>query len=253
MKTLLIYPHGIGDIILATPALKQYKKDTDAFVGMAIMSRLRSSQILDHCPHVDEVLYTKDMWNDFPNVHVGKGAVIGACRQIGKDKGYDQVIYIEHPAPKNKITIVADKLGVIPEDYHTEVYISDEDWDKAREIVGELTDYGFVHDYSPSNVTPPKNLPSGYGKQWLLDNGIKDIVEVGKTFSATEYNINVQFAIMYYARAIVLIDSAFYHAAGALDKKIDYCYFGPRKNVYERVKPLHPVEQNIIFERIHDK
>ena len=51
MKTLIVYPHGIGDIILATPALRALKEK----VGFMMLNRLVSSEILTHCPYVEKV------------------------------------------------------------------------------------------------------------------------------------------------------------------------------------------------------
>ena len=60
MKVMIVYPHGLGDCILATPALRSYKNKTGNFVGFAMLERFRSSELFKHNPYVNELIYTKD-------------------------------------------------------------------------------------------------------------------------------------------------------------------------------------------------
>jgi len=114
LKLLVVYPHGLGDCILATPALRERKKQTDDFIGFAMLERFRSSDLFAHNPYVDEVLYTKDAWNDFPSFEVGCQAVEQQCVSLALEKGYDRVIFVKHSPSGSKILDCAEALEVSP-------------------------------------------------------------------------------------------------------------------------------------------
>ena len=243
MRTLVIYPHGLGDCILATPALRAYKRQTGAFVAFATLERFRSAELFRHSPYVDELLYTRDAWNEFPSFGEGCRAIEEECRKLHGSR-YDEVVVIKHSPDGSKILDCARALGVALHDPHTAVYISEGDWAAADAFVRDLGRFGFVH--AETGVSS-KDLPPGYGARWLRTHcGLDHVVEVGKTFGVSEFNVNVQFAIMARAAAVCLTDSVFYHACGAMDKDVDLVYFARGRAVYERVRPLHPVRQNVV-------
>lgn len=243
-KVLIVYPHGLGDCILATPAIREYKKQTGNWIGFATLERFRSAELFKNNPYVDEVIYTKDAWNDYGNFEKGAREVQEYCEQYAKDNKYDEVIYINHSPNGSKIFDCCQSLGVFSEDYkdfHTEVYLTDEDreWAIMEQGIIEL-DFGFVH--SKTGV-PGKDLPVGYGAQWIDGNYGCRVIEKDKVMP-----IGRGFALMKLAKAVCVTDSVYYHAAGAMDKDVDLAYFARGKSVYDRVKPLHEVKQNIVYE-----
>ena len=243
MKILVLYPHGLGDCILATPALRERKIKTGDFIGIAIRERFRSSNFFFGCPWVDEVFYTKQPWQDYPSYEIGCRDIIEKFKVIGKENGYDEVIFVDHSG--HKILSVAKTLEVdVFRNCHTEVYITEEQEEKARFLIGSLK-FGFVHTNTGVSA---KDLPEEYGAKWIAKRlGIEHIVEVGKTFKYDEFDIGTQFAIMNLASGLCLPDSVFFHAACALDKKIDLSYFYKGSSVYDRVKPLHDSEHNLTY------
>lgn len=246
---LILYPHGLGDCILLTPALRKYYNTFNEKVNVAILKRFESSEIFNHCPYIDNVYYVSDPWNDFKR-SPDWNAVIDECKKFD-DK---TTMFILHKG--HKIIDSSKCLSVElkdDNDFKTEIFISDEDKKQAKAIIHSLVgknDYGFIQTNTgingKTNATY-KDLDENFGEKWLLENtDVKHFIEIGKSFSALDYNINIQFEIMNRARHVVLPDSVFYHACGALNKKVD-CVTFKRKDVYERVKPLHKVEQNILF------
>ena len=245
VRTLIVYPHGLGDCILATPALRQYKRRRGDFVGFAMLERFRSSEIFAHNPYVDELIFTRDAWNDFPSFAEGCRAVESQCRESARAKGYDRVVFVRHSRDGNKILDCAEALEVDLFDPHTEVFIADRDREQAERIVAGRSHYGFVQTHTG---VAAKDLPKGYGRAWLrCRRGLRHTFEVGRDFTFDQVNINVQFAIMARADAVCLPDSVFYHACGALDKPVDLAFFARGRSVYERARPLHPVRQHVVF------
>lgn len=245
VKTLVVYPHGLGDCILATPALKAYKAQGH-FIGFAMLERFRSSELFKNNPNVDEILYTKDAWNDYPTFEEGMADVEKDCRERARERGYDEVIVVKHSQAGSKILDTAEALKVSLKDVQTKVYGTLEDFDRAFDIIHPRIPYGFVHS---NTGVPTKDFPPGFGARWLRENcNVEIVLEVGQTFRYDGFNINVQFALMAGAKAICVPDSVFFHAACALDKRVNLAYFAKGEGVYNRVKPLHDVPHNVVYE-----
>lgn len=244
MKTLIVYPHGIGDIILATPALRALKER----VGFMMLNRLVSSEILTHCPYVEKVYGCPDPHNDYDgNVMHGIQDVQQRAVHLAREEGFERLAYLDHTVPRNKISLNLDILGIPHENeseefYKTEVFLSQEDRDFAKEFVGDR-EFTFIHGSSPS--VPPKDFPQDFLEKLRRE---EEVIEVGVDFQPTDFDINKQFAILELADKVKVIDSAFYHAAHALGKDVDLAYFNRGKEVYDRVKPLHTVKENICYE-----
>lgn len=245
-KVLIVYPHGLGDCILATPAIREYKKQTGNFIGFAMLERFRSAELFKNNPYVDEIIYITDPWNDYPSFNEGMCAIMKYCQQYADDNGYDQVKGIQHSPDGSKIKDCYESLRIFSNgDLHTEVYLTDEDHEWAKKANGIMPKFGFIH---AKTGVPNKDLPIGYGSGWIQKNfgrlsSIFYLIEVDKVEPITR-----GFALMNLADVVVVTDSVYYHAAGAMDKDVDLAYFARGKSVYDRVKPLHPVKQNIVYE-----
>ena len=248
MKVFIVYPHGLGDCILATPALREYKLKTNNWIGFAMLQRFKSSMLFQWCPYIDQLFYTKDAWNDYPTFEYGCRDLRLYANYMAKKYGYQEVIFIHHGKGTSKILDCAKALGVeaeVRKNPKTEIFIAEIDKRIARDCLQPKGKYGFVHSYT--GVTA-KDLPMWYGRNWLKKQyDIDEYVDPGVTYNWYDYSINVGFALLEKANAIVVSDSVYYHAAGALNKPVDLAYFAKGPSVYERVKPLHNVPQNIVY------
>lgn len=247
MRILICYPHGLGDCVLLTPALRDYFHLTGKKMSVATMERFRSSMFFDNNPYVDEIFYTKDAWNDFHDPNFGFQSVQKYCEDIAAANGYTHVVFPRHKVVTEKIHSNYVELGVVqPINPTTEIYTTTHDVRVAKEIIERCVgdnQFGFVHT---TTGVPRKDLPDGYGEKWLKKYRDLDyVIEVDKDFGALEYPITVQFEIMRLASAVCLPDSVFYHACGAMHKPVDFVYFARGKEIYDRVKPLHKTLQNI--------
>jgi hypothetical protein len=243
MRKLIVYPHGLGDCILATPALRALKEEGH-FIGFATQERFRSARLLDGCPYVDELFYTKDVWNDFSSLQVGQQEVLRSCREMSKKNGYDECIFVWHKKGEHKITGTARILGVELKDLRTEVFISDDDTAQALPYF-PASSYGFVQT---NTGVPRKDLPKGHGATWLKKHfGVEHIIEVGETFQYNEISIGAQFVLMGSAASVCVPDSVFFHAACAMQKRVDLAYFARGPEVYDVVKPLHKNEHSVRY------
>jgi hypothetical protein len=249
-KVLILYPHGLGDCILLTPALREFYKTTGNKCSVAILEKFQSSEIFDRCPYIDKIFYTKDAWHDFENEIVGFRTLYQTWKNNAIDMSYQGFCMPTHNNSENKILVNMSSVGIRrPQECHTDIFTSEQDKALAVEIVRELVGdnkFGFVQTIAGHQI---KNLPEGYGRKWLLENkGLENVIEIGKEVGLLEYNINVQFEILRLADAVCLPDSVFYHACHAIDKPVDFVYFARGTQVYERVRPIHEVVENVVFE-----
>ena len=250
MKTLLLYPHGLGDCILATPLLRTLHKRGDE-VGFATLERFRSARLLDNCPYVQELFYTKDAWNDFPSFEVGMQHLAQVCLHWIKERGYQLFVPVKHGPKEHKIIANYLRVGIDPfgpdfdESLQTEVWITPEDEEAAKRYKPEQP-YAFIQTRTG---VPAKDLPIGFGQAYARNHGIPDFVEVGISFRYDEIPIGAQFALLRDASMVIIPDSVFFHAACALGKAIDFVYFARGRGIHDRVHPLEgPHKYNPVYQ-----
>ena len=250
MKTLLLYPHGLGDCLMLTPTLREYYNKTGIKFSLCIQKRFESSEIFKNCPYIENTHYVKDPWNDYPNYQIGFNEVIKDGNNIGKENNYDITIYLACKSNIHKIIQNAKDLKIGLTDTSMDVFIGDDDKKIADNVIKELVGdkkYGFIQTKTGAGTT--KDLPEGYGEKWLKENkGLENFIEIGKSFKYDEYNINVQFEILKRASGVCVPDSVFYHACIAMNKDIDLVYFGRGRDVYNRVGSLNKnIKENVIY------
>lgn len=251
MKNLLIlYPHGLGDCILLTPAIREFYKATGNKVHIATLERFKSAQFFHNNPYVDKVFYTKDAWHDYSNAQLGFKSLYQEWKEFAKEQGFGGFVMPMHSIPRSKIVLNLEAIGVRnAKNYSAEIYTSEKDKKTAKEIVHNLvgnSDFGFVQT---KTGVESKDLPKGFGREWLKTNKkLNNFIEIGVDFEPLDYNINIQFEIMRKASAVCLPDSVFYHACHAIGKKVDFAYFGRGKGVYDRVKHIVSSEEKVVFE-----
>lgn len=249
-KILTLYPHGLGDCILLTPAIREFYKVTGNKVCIATLERFKSAKFFDNNPYVDQIFYTKDAWHDYPNSQIGFSSLYNEWKSFAKDNNFDGIVMPMHSNPTSKIDLNFKYFGLVnPENEKAEIYTTAKDVKTAQDIILNLTKgepFGFIQT---STGVKQKDLPDGYGAGWLRENrSLNSFIEVGKHFSALEYNINVQFEIMRRANAVCLPDSVFYHACHAIGKEVDLAYFGRGPQVHQRVRHKIPSKENVVFE-----
>jgi hypothetical protein len=246
---LIVYPHGLGDLIMLTPALRAYFHRTGKKVSVAILNRFRGCGLLDNCPYIEDILYVKDPWNEST-----RKLVMQEGRKLAKSRNLTPLC-VWHPPGEHKIVYNLVMMGVEPFDgFNTEVYISDADRRIADEWLGDhgFTDaYGFVQTSTgvrgKTNAGGKKDLTPGWGARYMRHHGVERVVEIGIDFQYDEMPIPAQFVIMACAEKICIPDSVFYHAACALNKKVDLVFFGRGKGVYERVRAMHDVRETVVW------
>lgn len=224
MKVLFLFWHGLGDNILATPAIKAYKEaHPDHYIGWAMLRRFKSAQLYN--PYIDEYHWTSDAWNDFKDYKMGSDIVRGEAVILKQVYKYDKMIVIDHRSSnKHKIYRTADEMGTpVPMNPKTEFYFQ---FPRAM----PRWDYDFFHGKT--------------GVQ-AKDMMIEDVQRIHGQISNPLMNADVNKPLWYWAeflgqaKKIYVVDSVYFHIACALGKVPDVSYFAKGKPVFDVVKPLH--------------
>lgn len=228
MNRLIIYPHGLGDCILLTPALRQYFDRTGEKLSIVTQERFENTKLFENCKYIDQIYYDKDAWNDFPSFNEG-------CKYLYKKYSdvFPRVTLIKHSTYGSKIIENCEQLGVKPLTKQCEVYITEDDIDTAWKIYPD-NEFIFVHRHTG---VKSKDIADEKVTE-LLKNNTYSIVEPGVTYDEKKYPIGVGFALLARARERYLADSVFFHASCALNININYAYFARGSSVYERVRHL---------------
>ncbi|MEW6378430.1 MAG: hypothetical protein AB1611_02350 [bacterium] len=241
---LIIFWHGLGDFILATPALREfYRHNPGCRLGIAVRQMVHDSGILDRCPYFDMVHVIPEV-EDREHYRKKLEKYLQAGNMIRREHGYEKLVCIKHrPAWRygiHKIQRTANELGVGPiTDTRTELYLSDQDRSQARSWLQEHgyeeNNYIFLHRQT---ANPVKDMPEDVAARVLLQLPPLPVIEVGKTYSIHDRHINFSFALLEKARLIVVADSVFLHAANALGKDIAIAYFSLMPGIIDEVRPL---------------
>ncbi len=245
---LIIYPHGLGDCLMLTPAIREYYFKHQQKVNVMILERFKSSQIFCNNPYIANVYYCKDPWNDFETKNIGFNQVIDDGHSIAKENSL-KPIFIKHKGKTHKIKFNCKALKV-KFSKKIDIFINLNDFITAEKFIEKEfknQPYGFIQ--SITGAGQDKDLPPGFGEKWLKTHrSLKKFCEIGKNFQYDDFNINIQFAILSKASAVCIPDSVFYHACSGLNKTIDFAYFGRGKDVHSRVKNLNPkITEHIFF------
>lgn len=134
MKTLICWAHGIGDTIMLTPSLKQYRASRpDSQIGLAYSRRIHADEL--RIPYVDEYFDLSDAWMDFnENFEQGMRCIVNESKAIAKTHGYGEVEVITMRSERaHRMDKIADCLGLNGVGYETEVIFGKSFIDDVKE------------------------------------------------------------------------------------------------------------------------
>jgi ADP-heptose:LPS heptosyltransferase len=116
-KRLIVFPHGIGDVVMLTACLAGYKKKYQSSIGLALVDRITRDGF-----RVDGVDYyhtTMNPWHDAEDFAQGMRGVIEEAKAIGETCKYDEVDVVASNmldqmggrTSQHKTEVIAKELG----------------------------------------------------------------------------------------------------------------------------------------------
>jgi hypothetical protein len=249
-KVLFVFWHGLGDNILATPCIRQYKLQTGNSIGWMMIERIKSAQFFNDNPYIDNIHWCPDAWKIYGERLYKYGAleVFKEAKKIALEYKYDDIKFISHgSSSKHKIFRTADEMGIELDtgDLHTEFHYNPENCKEHLSKIKLPEKYVF---FNGRTGVKKKNLPIEFVRTHMKKESI-DLPIVSPDFSwdISKVPMSVCAEVLKRASNIYVADSAIYHLAHALDLKIDLAYFQRGKRIWDIVKPLHENTENVIF------
>lgn len=211
-RALILYPAGIGDVIMLTPCLRTLA-NAGYTVDMIVRGSVIDSKLLDCCPYIG-TLYRTIADGRRPAYKTHHMPLFNSLKDRYDWTGVSTLYY----RTRSRIKLISRELKLIPETFNLEVFVPDVSYAKAKHYVDEHIggDFIFVH-------TQPSAHP---GHKWDCSEFVKKnlpslpVVNMHKTGLLWK-DINTTFALMSMAEHRVLSSSVMVHACDALDLTID--------------------------------
>ena len=235
---LISYLHGIGDTIMLTPAMRALHEAGERF-DLVLFDYVKNSHLLDNCQYINNIHTLKSHWKH-PRPGHQYAANINRVIEIGKK--YDETIIIDHKGfekGEHKVDYNMRRCGVYG-NTKCEVFIPEKMRVKAKEAIDSWgEEFVFAHWCVPDHPYHTWKdatawINANFGNRYYLYNTCS-----GKPND----NINMAFAMMSMASAVVLCSSVFVHAADAMGIPIDCLYYGHRD---DKVIPRHTEIRTLI-------
>lgn len=238
-KALILYWHGLGDVIMLTPHLRHLYNEGYK-VDLLCRAAVRESHLLDHCPYVDKLIEVGNPWRSEKEFSEQALHNIKRFHKMSQ-KGYDWSGKAPHQVYRyqgyHKIDITSAELKLEIKDKKLEVFIS-------KEAEQQALDYGdseFIFCHTAVGNHPYNSWDA---TQWMVENlpRLRIIDRVSPVFD----DINAEFALAKRAKHRVLSDSVFAHACNAMGVVVDVINYGrPDRKVWalDQSKVLHIREE----------
>ncbi len=115
-RRLLVFWHGIGDNIMAIPALRALKeKYPDDSLGLMYLKRIDKDGLFGDSPYIDATYTCSDAWNDYLDYDTGVTAILEEANRVAEKEGYDEIVPVTLRScslENHRIYRIAHELGV---------------------------------------------------------------------------------------------------------------------------------------------
>jgi len=242
-KALILYWHGLGDVIMLTPHMR-YLYNKGYKIDLMCRDIVRKSHLLDHCPYVNELIEIESPWRDREGkLRTPRGfteqAVSNTVMFERMSLGYHWSGMGPHNKQKHegyhKIDMTSAELGVELKDKQLEIFISEEAERKALDYIKE----DFIFRHTVAGCHPYHNWDAG---EWIRENlppyRIINAIDLKSKFD----DINVAFALARRAKHRVLVSSVFVYACEAMGCTIDAVNYGRAHDRYQG-----PLNQSLLL------
>jgi len=224
MKALLVFWHGIGDLICLTPALRVLH-DKGYHCDIMCLSYVIESKVLAACPYVTLRPLPTDT---SPSDRGGRGK---AARKLCMDawveikNSYDIAFHFADK-PRHirggKIERNLKACGLPSDtDPSLELFIPEEAEKTAKDHISENYPEGYIFQHTESERHPNHNWDP---MSWISEN-LPDLPVFKSSYSQWN-DINVAFVMASEPTHRVLISSVFVHACDAMDVVMDVVHYG---------------------------
>jgi len=233
-KALVLYTHGLGDVIQLTPHLRQLYAD-GYVVDLMCRAEVRTSHLLDDCPYVGELIDTPNPWaGDYQGLMIAN-----SNNFIHKGAKYDWMgcsLHTSHQNGEHKIDMTSRELGLTLSDKTPEVYLGDET--EVLEYIEREYPNGYIFNHTQIEFHVEHCWDSS---EWIREN-LPELPVVNTGKDGAHYrrwdNINKTFTLLRNATHRVISSSVMLHACDAMGLKVDVANYG---NNDQKMNPVNDI------------
>lgn len=232
-RALILFWHGLGDIILLTAHLRNlYKKDYKA--DLMCLPETRTSHMLDDCPYIGKLIDVDNPWRKDNRQAEGLRSRVEFDRYAARNierfnelkDGYDISGVSPHKMANykgfHKMDVTSAELGIPLTDKRTEVFIPESAEREALEYIDG--DYIFVH------TTPEFHAYHNWDATEWMEENLPRLKVINTGYGAEHFmafdDINTAFVLAREAKHRVLSSSVFVYACVAMRCGIDALNYG---------------------------
>lgn len=226
-KALILYWHGLGDVILLTPILR-HLSEIGYEVHLMCRPEVVESNLLAKCPYTSLFIHVDNPWQSSLGFERQRNINIIAFER--ESRGYDWFAHClhEHIIHGCKIETNWSECGLISsnKNQQLEVFISPETEKEAMKYISDNYPDGYIFRHTDIEFHSTHDWDS---EEWIEDN-LPDLPVVNTGFGGNYYccvpDINFSFVMAREARHRVLSSSVFVHACDAMNATIDVINYG---------------------------
>jgi len=223
-KALLLYHHGLGDVIMLTPHLRKLH-EMGYVTDLMCREQVETSHLLDNCPYIGELMAVPNPWQgDFQATMIEN-----SNNFINLGAKYDWMgnsLHMSHVAGEHKIDMTSRELGLVLENKQPEIYIGEEDENDIKEYIRDTYPKGFIFRHTDVEYHREHVWDSS---EWIKEN-LPDLPVYDTGENAVGYrqwdNINRAFCMLRYATHRVISSSVFLHASHVMGVTVDVANYG---------------------------
>lgn len=225
-KALILYYHGLGDIIQLTPHLRELYR-LGYITDIMCNTSVRKSHLLDNCPYVNMIIDIENPW--WSKIGFEKQLQLNKQQFDDLSSKYDWVGYCPHnniQQYRSKIDCNSNELNLKIYDRYLEVFIPMNIHKQAIEYIESEYPKGYIHVHTNIELHAAHSWDS---MSWI-NNNLPDLPIVDTGFGGNKFvvhdNINFSFVLAMYATHRVYSSSTFVHAADAMNLPMDIVHYG---------------------------
>lgn len=239
MKTaLILYWHGLGDIIILTPMMRHLYQQ-GYLIDLMCHELVAESHLLDYCPYVGKLIPVSNPW--WSKLGFERQKQINIALFIEMAKQYDWSAKCPHNPIMNgcKIRTNWHECGLQPANNQFEIFISPFTNKQAMEYIASNYPNGYIFQHTKVPLHETHNWDAhNWIQSHLPDLPIVDAGQDGDHF-CFDPDINFSFVLMREATHRVLSSSVFVHACEAMGVQMDVINYGrPDRKIWPKDQSL---------------
>jgi hypothetical protein len=224
-KVIILYWHGLGDVIMLTPMLRYFSQHGHQICLMC-RPEVGSSNLLGNCIYVDELVYVTNPWQSAIGFERQKQANITELERLSKDYVLSISCLHEHAFQNCKIATNWKECGIKSDNNRLEVFIPSDTEARAMDLIASRYPDGYIHRHTQIEFHTTHNWDcTNWIKKHLPDLPVVD-TGLGGNYYCVDPDINFSFVLAREAQHRVLSSSVFVHACEAMGATIDVINYG---------------------------